>query len=305
MRNIGVMVRALALALVAGVAASGCRTQADAVAAASQMTTTANALSAYYSGLATDVQKTGQLFELQVAVAQLPYDADDRKEVTEHAAEMSARAKFAADFAELASNFSKLTGSSAATDVSASAAKLEAEADTMALHKAGTAEPKAIKAGLELLVRAIQEKKERDAARAIDNVASALSGFFADEAPTYETLEAAYVSTAKGMSLALLQTGNVDSSSFLSVALAPFDLSAKVSSAQMQQKLLPMEKAQVAAKATAMVAKSLQATDAMQASLVEMQKRVHLVATDKPMAQRVAPVQLSAVEQWAKQANAF
>lgn len=304
-KTAGASAAAVIAITVASLAAGGCRTQADAVAAASQMTITANDLAAYYSALAADVQKTGQLYQLQAAVAGIPYDAEDRSELAGHVAAMRERAAFAGDFATLTANFSKLTGSTAATDVSASAAKLETEADAMASHTPRTPEQNAIKAGLELLVHAIQEKKERDAARAVDRIAAAFSRLFANEAPNCEELAATYIATAKGMSLALLQTGDVDGGSFLAVALEPFGLSAKTGSAEIQQKLLPLEQAQVVATATAMVAKSMQATEAMQASLMEMQQRVHRVATDKPMAHRLAPVQLSAVEQWTKQANAF
>jgi hypothetical protein len=284
---------------------TGCQTHDDAVAAGSQMALTAKALSDYYAALVVDLAKTDELYELQAAVVQLPYEPPDKKELADHTAAMRSRAAFATAFAELVESFGKLTGSTAETDVPASAAKLETAVDGLVVHKAGTMEQKAIKAGLEMMVRAVQEKKERDAARAIDAIATGLAGLFAEEATTYNGFAKGYVQTARGLALALAQTGQTDSGGLLAVALEPFGMTGKVTSADMQQKLLLIEQQQINTKADALEQASAKATAAMEDSLAVMQKRVHLVATDKPMRVRIAPVSLNGVEAWVKGANAY
>lgn len=275
------------------------------MAAGSQMALTAKALSDYYSALVVDLSRTDELYRLQAAVVQLPYEPIDQKELADHVAEMRKRAAFAGAFAELVESFGKLTGSTAATDVPAAAAKLETAVDGMAGHKAGTMEQKAMKAGLEMLVRAVQEKKEREAARAIDEIARGMAGLFAEEAPTYDGFAVGYVQTARGLALALAQTGQTDGGGLLAVALEPFGMTGRVSSADMQQRLLPIEKEQINTKAEAMEGASAQTTAAMEESLRVMAARVHLVATDKPMWVRMPPVSLTGVEAWAKGANAY
>lgn len=284
---------------------AGCKTSQDASAAATQMSATAKSLSDYYAALSTILTDTDELHSLNEQLYSKPYSAENRKELKTTQSELDARVKLAADLSTFADDFAKLSGSTAPADVAAAGNKLETEADNLASYKASTGEQNVIKSALQLLVTAIQEHKEREAAQAMDSLACGLSSLFDKEAPAWNSVDDVYLQLAATLAGNLLNDNEVDYSPLLKPALDPFGLTPLASSAKLGAKLAPLAKQQIDARKAAQTSSYSSATDAMSKSLKEMSQRIHLVATDKPMAFRVPPITVATVEQWATQVVSY
>jgi len=295
-------VKAIAVALICGLALiAGCKTQDDAASAATQMSATAKSLSDYYAALGVILSNTDKIYAINARLYSKPYSDESRKQLKTTQDELARRVQLAADLSTLAGNFAKLTGSEAPADVAASCNKLETEVDGLASRTASTGEQNMIKSALQLLVTAIQERKERDAARAMDSLASGLSNLFDKEAPAWNSVDEVYSGLAANLANSLVDQNAVDNTALLKAALEPFGLTPAPASVEVNAKLAPVAKQQIADRQAALEASYTNATDAMSKSLKEMSERIHLVAEDKPMAFRAPPVTVSTVEQWATQ----
>lgn len=281
--------------------ASGCKTSTDAAAAASQLTSTAATLTSYYSTLDTEISEIGQFYQIQAAINPLaPYDTQTRGYVTDTGTEIQQREKLAAALTTLAQEFAKLSGSTAPADASTAAGNLESAVAALKLPDTSmsASSVSTMKDAVNLIVKAIQEHKEREAAAQIDKFSSALDAWFQSEEPLYNTIGATYSNVTKSLALTLIAQNQVDPSPYLNAALSPYGLSAQVTDATMRKQLDTVLAAQVDEKSTALTAAQQTATTNMEKSLTEMASRIHLVATDKPMAFRAAPPTLAEVQSW-------
>jgi hypothetical protein len=276
---------------------TACKTTDDAVAASAQMSSTATSLAAYYAALQTLLVNTDQLNTLNKEIYGRPYPAENQELVKTTESEVAKRVALAKDVSTLAASFAKLTGSTASADVSASAVKLETECDTLASVKASAGEQSAMKAAMVVLVSAVQAHEERKAAMALDSFAKELSTLFVKEEPSWVSVNAAYTVAAGTTAGTLVDEGATDNTGVLKVALDPFGLT-PTATAQMRGKLAALTHQQITTKMAAMDASYGSATDAMAKALDEMSTRIHTVAVDKPMAFRMAPPTLAAVDQW-------
>jgi hypothetical protein len=298
--------RAIAILLFTGIfLATGCKTSDDAAAAATQMSATAKSLSDYYTALNTILANTDQLYILNEQLLSKPYTAENRQLLKNNEAELAKRIALAADFSTLASEFAKLTGSTAAADVSASAIKLQTEVDGLAAVKASTNEQNLLKSALQLFVKAIQEHKEREAARAISDFSQGLTALFIKEGEVWNSVETVYSQIAENLAVYLVDKEAIDNSSLLKVALDPFGLTPSAAAPELKAKLAPLAKQQITARKTALDDSYIKATDAMTKSLQEMSKRIQAVAEDKPMAFRMPPITVANVEKWASQVESY
>jgi hypothetical protein len=280
---------------------SGCKTSDDAAAAATQLTTTANSLTSYYSALDALLSDTDQLYEIQAVVNPLaPYDTQTKNYVTDTAAEIQKREKLAAALTSLAQEFAKLSGSTAATDASTAAGNLESAVASLKISGVAmsASNVNVMKDAVDLIVKAIQERKEREAATAIDKFTSALNTWFQSEEPYYNTIGSNYAIVTKSLAQALISQGQVDPSPFLNTVFSPYGLTPQLTDPTLKGKVQAVLAAQVDQKSVALAAAQQTATTNMEKSLVEMASRIHLVATDKPMAIRVAPITLTQVQNW-------
>ena len=284
---------------------TGCKTSDDAMAAAAQMSTTAKALSDYYTAAGTTVANTDQLFSLEVQLLSKPYNPANQKLIKDNASELAKRAELANDLATLADDFAKLTGSTASADVSAAAARCETEVDSLTSHNASTAEQSALKDALQVLVKTVQERKERESAKVIDQVAQDLTNFFVKEIPLWNSNELVYLQQTTEVANYLADHDGIDNTSFLKTALDPLNLTPSVASPELKAQLVPLTKQQIADRAAALNDAYQKATDAMTKSLQEMSQRIHLVAEDKPMGFRRPPITIATVEQWAAHVQAY
>jgi hypothetical protein len=285
--------------------AAGCKTSEDAASAATQMSTTAKSLSDYYTALNTILANTDQLYMLNEQILAKPYTAENRQLMKDNEAELAKRAALAAEFSTFAGEFAKLAGSTASADVAASANKLETEVDTLASVKASTGEQNALKTALQIFVTAIQEHKEREAARAMDDIAKGLTALFIKEGEVWNSVETNYTRTAAVLAGYLVDHDATDQSALLKVALDPFGLMPSVVAPELRAALAPLAKQQIATRTAALDASYVTATDNMTKSLQEMSERIDAVADGKPMAFRMPPATLANVEKWTTQVASY
>ena len=283
--------------------AGGCKTSDAAAAAATQLTATAKSLTDYYSALDTILAETDQLNEVQVVLYEIPYDTPTKAMIADTRAEIQKREALAKGLTDLAQSFAKLTGSTASTDASASAAKLETEVESLKpiKFKMSSEEQNGMKIAIGLVVTAIQEHKEREAARGISQFATALDGFFAKEALDYESIGKDYAVISSSLAKSLLQNGQTDPSGYFKVTLDPYGLIPEVTDTKLRGKLEKLAEGQVDQKAQALQDSQKSATDDMEKSLKQMSDRIKLVADEKPMEVRIPPITLANVEKWASQ----
>jgi hypothetical protein len=273
--------------------AFGCKTQADAVAAASQMVTTAHTMSAYYTALDHVVASTQDAYQAQYALLGTPpLDLTDTRD------QLRLRANLATEVGDVASAFRKITASTAATDASAAAGSLNAEVVKLHGLSSNDMETKAVTLGVQAIVTLIQEHKEVEASRQVAPLCHQLSVFFDSESKLYDSLNEAYLLTARTVALKLVDTNQVDSSAVFASSLQPFGLSPAISKDDTKKSMQTYLSTQIRATYTIKLKESQQATEALSAALKEMDARIDLVAHDKPMSIRSNPFSLQTVNGW-------
>jgi hypothetical protein len=280
---------------------SGCKTSDDAAAAATQLTATASSLTSYYSALGTLLSETDQLYQIQAAVDPVtPYDAQTKNYIADTAAEIQKREKLAAALTTLAQEFAKLSGSTDAAAASTAAGNLESAVAGLKISNVSMSASNVnlMKDAVDLIVKAIQERKDRQAADAIDKFTSSLDQWFQSEEPLYNTIGSDYAAVSDSLAKALIKKGQVDSSSFLTAVFSPYGLTPQLTDTTIKDKVQTILADQVDQKSAALVASQEAATIGMEKSLREMESRIHLVATDRPMAIRMAPITLVTVQNW-------
>ncbi len=280
---------------------TGCKTSDDAAAAATQMSTTAKALSDYYAALGTILADTDQIYILNGQLLSKPYTAENRQLLKNNEAELAKRSALAADFSTLAGQFAALSGSTAPADVAASAVNLETEIESLKSATPSNSDQNALTFALQQFVTAIKEHKERDAARAMDGFAKGLTALFTHEGAVWNSVEAVHTQVAANLAVYLVDHDGTDNSALLKVALHPFGLSPSTPAGDLKAALAPLAKQQIVTRTAALDDSYATATDAMAKSLQEMSDRIHAVAEDKPMPLRMAPIALSTVDKWAAQ----
>jgi hypothetical protein len=290
--------RAAALSFCLLLLTTACKTSDDATAAAQQMSDTATALGDYYATLLKLVKETGQLNQVQEAMLSIPYGDADKKRIADAAAEIAKREEVAEGLSDLADSFTSLTTPDAATAASNSAASLQTEVDSIqGIGVAGTVVD-ALSGAMGTLVKALQEHKEREAARAMSSTIAALDAFFKKEMPVYESLDTDYLTMAQSLATNLVDRGQVDESYYVKDVLGPFDITPSVTAPDLKAKIDVLAKAHIAATAEERKKRFKKASAAMEAALAEMARRVDLVAGDKPMSFRLPPGPLTTVQQW-------
>jgi hypothetical protein len=280
---------------------SGCKTSDDAAAAGTQLTSTASTLTSYYSALDTLLSDIDQLYQIQAVVNSLaPYDAQTKSYVADTSAEIAKREKLAAALTTLAEEFAKLSGSTAATDASTAAGDLESAVAALKISNVSmsASNVNVMKEAVDLIVKAIQEHKERQAAAAIDKFTSALDNWFQSEEPLYNTIGSNYANVTQSLAKALVDRGQVDPSPYLNAVLAPYGLTPQLTDPTLRSKVQAVLTAQIQQKSAALAMAQQTASTNMEKALSEMASRIHQVATDKPMTVRMVPITLAEVQNW-------
>ena len=262
------------------------------------MTTTAKDLGDYYSALTQVIDDTVKLNELQTAVLGVPFIASDRAQFADTEQELQKRAEMARAVQGVVSAFSQLSGSNALADVSDAASKLGQDLVSIRALPTGSPVPDAISQAEKLVVQLIQEHKERDAAKAMDNTFAALADLYSEERSTYDSINRTYVILAKSLANALVDRDLVDRIGLAAPALQPFGLAPRISSTAPAEGFQELAKLQINEQAAAQITAHQKASTGMQQALLEMSKRIHLLATEKSMSSRGVPLSLADVEKW-------
>jgi hypothetical protein len=279
---------------------AACKVSDDAISASQQMTSTAAALDHYYLALDAGINDTISLYELDGAISGIPFGNDDRKLSESTRDELKKRKELADALARLASAMSTLSNSKAASDVQTSATQLGNELIAVHALPGGSPVPDAIGKAGNFLLQIVQQHKEKEAARAIDETLVAVGDLFEKEKPTYDSIARTHDREASQIAQDLIKLSDVDPGPMLAPALKPFHLTALPPSASMQTSLKTLALSRLQHATEEATEKDESASAAMLASLREMSSRVHLVATEKPMSLRGAPFSLKLVEDWAK-----
>jgi hypothetical protein len=279
--------------------AVSCKTTDDAQALAAQMTAAATSLSDYYAALAQIADTHAKLERLQQATLGVPFEPQDLAQLQDVRGDLQKRSDMAHALAGLAAAFTGLSGSTAPSDVSTSAANLGSALTAIPRLPGTSYAPTALQNAGRIITQFAQERDERKLAKNIDPTIAAVSQMFSQERPVYESIDRTYIGLAKNIALDLVNHNQVDPNSLIEPALKPFDLSSRVPAEQLSQGLADYAREQINSKAVADIAAHAQASDSMDAALKELSKRTHELATEGHMPQRGFP-SLSEIDTWIK-----
>ena len=280
--------------------AVSCKTSDDAIALAAQMTAAANSLCDYYAALAQIVDNHAKLERLQNATTGVPFEQQDMAQLQSVQSDLQKRADMARALANLAAAFTGLSGSTAPTDVSNSAANLGNELATIPKLPGSSFVPTALQDAGKILTQFAQERDERKMAKSIEPTMTALSQMFSQEKPAYESIDRTYIGLAQSIALDMVTHNQVDPASLMAPALQPFGLDSRIPGEQLSPGLADYAREQIKNRSAADIAAHAQASDSMDAALQELSKRSHQLATDGHMPERGFPFKLSDVATWIK-----
>jgi len=280
--------------------AVSCKTSDDAVALAAQMTAAANSLCDYYAALAQIVDNHAKLERLQSATTGVPFEQQDMAQLQAVQGDLQKRADMARGLANLAAAFTGLSGSTAPSDVSNSAANLGNELATIPQIPGSAYTPTALQEAGKILTQFAQERDERKMAKSIEPTMTALSQMFSHEKPVYESINRTYIGLAQSIALDMVTHNQVDPASLMAPSLQPFGLASRIPTEQLSTGLADYAREQIKNRAAADIAAQAQASDAVDGALRELSKRSHQLATDGHMLERGLPFTLSDVDSWIK-----
>ncbi len=275
-----------------------CKVSDDAIATAQQMTTTAADLSGYYNSLAKSESDTIALNELDDSIFKIPFEAQSRGIIQDTLSEIAKRQEAAQALARLAASMSALSGSTVSSDVSTAATALGNELVNVKALPGGSPVPDIVGKAGKFLMQLVQQRKEKEAARAMDQTLAALVSLFEKERPLYDSIFRTHIILAAQVARGLIKRQAIDPSPMLEPALKPFNLSALPLDGKLRDTLLALEISRLQSSADDASQQELKASEAMLAALKEMSSRVHLLATEKPMLTRGNPISLKIVESW-------
>lgn len=296
------LLRCLALlAASALLLAGGCKTSDDAKAAAYQLTITASALGDYYATLDRMLYKTDELYKVKAIITPAAvYSAEAKQSIAKTREEIAKRRALAKELTEVAGAFAQLTRSTAPADVSASATKLESTVEGIkgSTFKMDSTQVEIMQTALQALVRFVQERKEREAARELDKFTTSLTTWFSSEEPACNSIGIDYAHQSAAVARALIRTGQVDYSGFIQVAMEPYGLTPQVTDGDVKSGLSGLASEKIDAHERHIIAQQQNVSHDLELALKEMAERIHLVATDKPMSFRLPPLTIQGVKEW-------
>jgi hypothetical protein len=279
-----------------------CKICDDAVAASSQMTSTATGLSSYYSALAESVNDTIALYEIDSAFSGIPFSAKDRKLPEDTRSEILKRRDLANSLGNLASSMASLSNSKAPRDVETSATALGNELIQVKALPGGSPVPDGIGKAGNYLMQVIQQHNEKEAARAMDQTLVAVGDLFEQEKPAYDSIARTHLREASQVAKDLTNTNEIDMTAMLTPALKPFNLTPLPATKQLQDSFKVLALSRLQNSAEVAIKNEVDASSAMLTALREMSTRIHLLATERPMPIRGNPFSLKLVESWAASA---
>jgi hypothetical protein len=262
------------------------------------MAATSRVLSDYYRSLDRILARTEDSYQAQFVLVQAPPD-----DLHETRAQIQLRVDLADEIGKLSALFQKITGSAAASDASASAAKMGVELDALRGLSGDDAETKGLAVGIEEIVALVQQRDEREAARKIGPLCHQLSVFFDSEKTRYDSIQESYLKVARSVSKSLVDKDQVDTSPVFASALEPFGLAPAIDAGPLKAGMRSYLLAQIESNYALRLAQGQRSTEALSAALKEMDARIGLVAHDKAMQIREPPYSLDTVKVWISEVN--
>lgn len=287
----------------AAIFVTGCKTSEDATALANQFSTTSKALSGYYVALDKELQATDELNVLGEGLNGTRYAEDAQDKIRNATTAIEERQTVADTLGQVAGSFGKLSGSTAAADAASSAGKLEDAAEGLKLLPStlNSAEKSALAGALQGLVKLIQQRKERQAAKKMADVVSMLAILFASEQNAYNSINDQYADLSRSFAQVLARDRQIDTSAFeaslTASALAPYSLTPELSNDVKLRldKEIPNE---ISRESVNLKTSHQKASDGMETSLRELAKALATLAADKPLATSGPGAALGDVNQW-------
>ena len=273
------LVRAIAV-LVVFATLSACKTSTEGAAAATQLTHTAQQLSAYYADLVTQVQDTVTLKQIQSEVIfGSTFDSAVEKELDQTRNELAKRETLAVAMGNVAAAYAALAGSHAAEDIGAAVAGLTKQCEVIHKLPGGPAIPDVVGQATQILLDQIREKKVRKSSKALSEVVKAIATLFEAEKPLYESINADRLKLASEIARHLVKKEDVvDLNPVIAPALKPFDLKADLPVKQPAEMYRNLAAAEIAARSNQQISDYGVTSDALAGSLAAVSERIAKVA---------------------------
>jgi hypothetical protein len=280
--NLGAKNFRLAAFLLAFGLLTACKTSQEATNAATQLTSTSQQLSAYYTDLSNQVADTITLNEMHSQLMfQTAMDSSVRAELDTTQKELAKRVALAQSLGKLATAYAGLANSKAATDISTAASGLATQCKSIAPLPGGNAIPDVVSVASQNLVEYIRQRKLRKSSESISQIMSGIQSMFASEMPAYKSLNRRRVEIAQRVANEFLQKDVVELSPALAPALKPFNLSAKLQPNQMTAEMRAMAKVDIQRTGELQIDEFAEKTNSLSAALKAAGDQVKLVAGKK------------------------
>jgi hypothetical protein len=208
---------------------SACKATNDAGPAAKQLSTVATNLAAYYDDLATQLDDTVRLNELQTILYSIPFGDADRARILDTKTEIAKRSTMAHSLAEVATAYSNLSGATAGADACTAASAL---ADQLATAKAipdGTGIPDVAGQASKELINFAQTRSVKAGSEGVAKAVSVVSEIFDGETKAYERIENQRLALAAMIARKIVEDHDIqiDFSTMVEPATKPFALTPK------------------------------------------------------------------------------
>ncbi len=275
----------LLAAVMCTVLLSSCKTTDEAAAAAKKLSTTSSDLCSYYKDLSTQVDDTIVLNEIQHAVFGVPFEDQDRAQLTDMKAEIKKRADLAQSLSNLASAYGTLAGSKAAGDASTAATKLGTELQSVKALPKSSPVPDAMTQAAKAVLEFAQTLELKKGAEALQKTVAGIRQLYDSETPAYESISKGRIVLAASLAKKLVDKDQVDLNSVLAPALKPFDFGPKLQPGSYPPEYKDLAKVEIDQKAEEESAEAVQKTESMSKALKSVDEDLTEIVTGKKPSQ--------------------
>jgi hypothetical protein len=267
--------------LVCTVLLSSCKTTDRAAAVAKELSTASGDLCSYYKDLSTQIDDTVVLNEIQHAVFGVPFEDQDRAQLTDMKKEITKRAELADSLSKLASSYGALAGSNAASDASTAASKLGTELQSVKALPKSSPVPDAMSQAANLLLEFAKSLELKKGADALQKTVSGIKQLYDGETPAYESIFKQRMVLAASLAKKLVDKDQVDLNFVLAPALKPFDFGPKLQSGFYPPEYKELAKVEITEKADQQTEAAVQKTESLSKSLKSVDEDLTEIVTGK------------------------
>ncbi len=280
-----------------------CRVSDDTVATAQQLAATASGLGTFYSALAGTVSNTISLYEIDRVVTGIPFSTHDRQLAEDTRVALLKRKQMAEALEKFALALSSLADTKSSAAVENAATGLGEALVQVNAFPQGLPVPAALGTASRALSQLIRRRKLKEAGQVMSQTLDAVADLFEKEQPLYDSLVRTRFREGAQIAKELTSANSVDARALLEPALKPYHLQLMSPTPQMQDALRALALQHVQSTTEEALRSESAASNAMSASLREMNARVHMLADGHRMKKRGNPSALGTVELWAADLN--